>query len=90
MTKSRTQRPVTADRENNILLWVDAFCVRLTVECTVAEPCRALKCDLYITMASTSGLPPLDPLFKSNAKRTYSVFASYPDAGLREEEKRCV
>jgi hypothetical protein len=43
------------------------------------------------TMASTtSGLPPLDPLFKSNAKRTYSAFASYPDAGLREEEKRCV
>ncbi|KAH9984245.1 WD40 repeat-like protein [Russula vinacea] len=38
-------------------------------------------------MASTSGLPPLDPLFKSNAKRTYSVFASYPDAGLRDEEK---
>ncbi|KAH9028722.1 WD40 repeat-like protein [Lactarius hengduanensis] len=38
-------------------------------------------------MASTSGLPPLDPLFKSNAKRTYSVFSSYPDAGLREEEK---
>jgi hypothetical protein len=40
-------------------------------------------------MDSTSTLPPLDPLFKSNAKRTYSVFASYPDAGLREEEKRC-
>ncbi|KAH9057357.1 WD40 repeat-like protein [Lactarius vividus] len=38
-------------------------------------------------MASTSGLPPLDPLFQSNAKRTYSVFSSYPDAGLREEEK---
>ena len=41
-------------------------------------------------MASTSGLPPLDPLFKSNSKRTYSVFSSYPDAGLKEEEKRCL
>ncbi|ETW76709.1 hypothetical protein HETIRDRAFT_328569 [Heterobasidion irregulare TC 32-1] len=36
---------------------------------------------------SVTGLPLLDPLVKANAKRTYSVFASCPDAGIREEEK---
>ena len=57
---------------------------------TVASStCTNLLGRTFFKMASTSGLPPLDPLFKSNAKRTYSVFASYPDAGLREEEKRC-
>jgi hypothetical protein len=40
-------------------------------------------------IALMSGLPLSDPLFKSNAKRTYSVFSFYPDAGLQDEEKRC-
>lgn len=43
-----------------------------------------------VNMASTTSLPPLDPLYKANAKRTYSVFASCPDQGMKEEEKRCV
>lgn len=43
-----------------------------------------------VTMASTTSLPPLDPLYKANAKRTYSVFASCPEQGMKEEEKRCV
>ncbi|EIM84855.1 WD40 repeat-like protein [Stereum hirsutum FP-91666 SS1] len=38
-------------------------------------------------MASTTSLPPLDPLYKANAKRTYSVFASCPEQGMKEEEK---
>ncbi|KAI0029015.1 WD40 repeat-like protein [Vararia minispora EC-137] len=38
-------------------------------------------------MAMTGELPPLEPLMRSNAKRTYSVFASCPDAGMKEEEK---
>ena len=41
-------------------------------------------------MATATGLPPLDPLVKANAKRTYSVFASCPDEGMKEEEKRYV
>lgn len=43
-----------------------------------------------VTMASTTSLPPLDPLYKANAKRTYSVFASCPEQGMKEEEKRYV
>lgn len=39
-------------------------------------------------MAATEGLPPLEPLFKRNAKRTWDVFASELDdfANGREEE----
>jgi pleiotropic regulator 1 len=33
-------------------------------------------------------LPPLDPLFRRNAKRTRDVFSSCPDVGLKDEEKR--
>jgi pleiotropic regulator 1 len=39
-------------------------------------------------MAAT--LPPLEPLFRRSAKRTWDVFASEPDAGLGDEEERCV
>lgn len=38
------------------------------------------------TMAAT--LPPLEPLFKRGAKRTWDVFASEIDAGLKDEEER--
>ncbi|TFY82026.1 hypothetical protein EWM64_g1992 [Hericium alpestre] len=38
-------------------------------------------------MATAAGLPPIEPLLKVNAKRTYSVFASCPDAGMAQEEK---
>ncbi|KAK0486568.1 WD40 repeat-like protein [Armillaria novae-zelandiae] len=36
---------------------------------------------------STAALPPLEPLFNLNGKRTRSVFASCPDAGFKDEEK---
>jgi pleiotropic regulator 1 len=40
-------------------------------------------------MATIGDLPPLNALLNANAKRTYSAFASYPDAGMKEDEKRC-
>ncbi|KII84842.1 hypothetical protein PLICRDRAFT_701575 [Plicaturopsis crispa FD-325 SS-3] len=38
-------------------------------------------------MATTSALPPLDPLLRRSAKRTRDIFASCPDEGEREDEK---
>ncbi|KAJ7581130.1 WD40-repeat-containing domain protein [Mycena floridula] len=32
-------------------------------------------------------LPPLDPLFRRNAKRTREIFSHQPDEGLRDDEK---
>lgn len=37
---------------------------------------------------TTAALPALDPLFRRSAKRTRDVFASAPEDGLKDEEKR--
>lgn len=37
-----------------------------------------------------STLPPLNPLLKTSGKRTWDVFASYPDDSMKDDEKRCV
>jgi hypothetical protein len=42
------------------------------------------------TMSTSTASISIAPTITPHAKRTYSVFASYLDAGLREEEKRCV
>jgi pleiotropic regulator 1 len=39
---------------------------------------------------STDALPPLDPLLKRSAKRTRDIFASCPNDGLKEDEKRYI
>jgi hypothetical protein len=41
-------------------------------------------------MSTTSALPPLDPLLRRSAKRTRDIFASCPNDGITEDEKRCV
>jgi pleiotropic regulator 1 len=41
-------------------------------------------------MSTAYTLPPLDPLLRSCAKRTRDIFASCPDDGIKEDEKRCV
>lgn len=38
---------------------------------------------------TTAALPPLDTLFKRNAKRTRDIFASCPDDSMMDEERRC-
>ena len=40
-------------------------------------------------MATSSSLPPLDPLLRRSAKRTRDIFSTCPDEGLKDEEKRC-
>lgn len=37
---------------------------------------------------TTAVLPPLDPLFRRNAKRTREIFASAPEDGMKDEERR--
>ena len=39
-------------------------------------------------MASAAALPPLDPLLRRSAKRTRDIFASCPDDGFKDDEKR--
>jgi pleiotropic regulator 1 len=39
-------------------------------------------------MAAT--LPALEPLYKRSAKRTWDVFAADADAGLKDDDDRCV
>lgn len=39
---------------------------------------------------TTAALPPLEPLLRRSAKRTRDIFASSPDDGLKEDEKRRV
>jgi pleiotropic regulator 1 len=41
-------------------------------------------------MTSAAALPPLEPLLRRSAKRTRDIFASCPEDGLREDEKRFV
>lgn len=41
-------------------------------------------------MSTAHALPPLDPLLKRSAKRTRDIFASCPNDGMKEDEKRCV
>ena len=41
-----------------------------------------------MVMATAVGLPPLEPLVNANAKRTYAVFASCPDQGIKDEEEK--
>jgi pleiotropic regulator 1 len=41
-------------------------------------------------MTSVAALPPLDPLLRRSGKRTRDIFASCPDDGLNDEEKRLV
>ncbi|KAF8237238.1 WD40 repeat-like protein [Tricholoma matsutake] len=36
---------------------------------------------------TTAVLPPLDPLFRRNAKRTREIFASAPEDGMKDEER---
>lgn len=44
----------------------------------------------WYSKMTTAALPPLDPLFRRNAKRTRDIFASCPDDSLIDEEKRWV
>jgi pleiotropic regulator 1 len=37
---------------------------------------------------ATAALAPLDPLFRINAKRTREIFASAPEDGMNDEERR--
>ncbi|KAF7986820.1 hypothetical protein HWV62_12644 [Athelia sp. TMB] len=38
-------------------------------------------------MTTTEALPPLEPLLRRSAKRTRDIFASFPDDGLKDDEK---
>lgn len=40
-----------------------------------------------INMASTSTLPPLDPLLRTSVKRTRDIFAASSTDGLKDDEK---
>lgn len=43
-----------------------------------------------LSMSTAYALPPLDSLLKRSAKRTRDIFASCPNDGMKEDEKRCV
>jgi hypothetical protein len=43
---------------------------------------------LIVLVMATAALAPLDPLFRMNAKRTREIFASAPEDGMNDEERR--
>lgn len=58
----------------------------------VAKPASAYfrGLNVYDMTASTSTLPPLEPLLRTSVKRTRDIFAASSTDGLKDDEKRCV